>query len=118
MSRTKRYVTLIPIVPATDRAATTLLGMYPSYASTRALDDLRAADHPALDGQGQTYLDFTAANLYAASQLERHQTLLRAELFGNPHSTNPTSSSATEHIARARRAVLRFFNASPDEWTV
>ena len=39
-------------------------------------------------------------------------------MFGNPHSTNPTSSSATEHIARARRAVLRFFNASPDEWTV
>jgi selenocysteine lyase/cysteine desulfurase len=109
---------LIPIVPATDRSSTALLDMYPSYAGTRALDELRAAEYPTLDGQGHTYLDFTAANLYAASQLERHQTLLRAELFGNPHSTNPTSSSATEHIARARRAVLRFFNASPDEWTV
>ena len=118
MSRKKRYVTLIPIVPATDRSSTTLLNLYPSYAATRALDDLRAAEYPTLDGQGHTYLDFTAANLYAASQLERHQALLRAELFGNPHSTNPTSSSATEHIARARRAVLRFFNASPDEWTV
>ena len=109
---------MIPIVPATDRSSTTLLDLYPSYAATRALDDLRAAEYPTLDGQGHTYLDFTAANLYAASQLERHQALLRAELFGNPHSTNPTSSSATEHIARARRAVLRFFNASPDEWTV
>src|SRR3954452_6136762 len=118
MSRKKRYVTLILIVPATDRSSTTLLDMYPSYAATRALDDLRAAEYPALDAQGHTYLDFTAANLYAASQLERHQALLRAELFGNPHSTNPTSSTATEHITRARRAVLRFFNASRFEWTV
>src|SRR4029077_14980341 len=82
------------IVPATDRSSTTFLDMYPSYASTRALDELRATEYPALDGQGHTYLDFTAANLYATSQLERHQALLRTEVFGNPHSTNPTSYRA------------------------
>jgi molybdenum cofactor sulfurtransferase len=109
---------LIPIVPATERSSTAFLEAYPSYATTRALDVLRAAEYPALDRQGHTYLDFTAANLYATSQLERHQALLRTELFGNPHSTNPTSSRATEYVERARRAVLRFFNAAPDIWSV
>ncbi|HXD75649.1 MAG TPA: aminotransferase class V-fold PLP-dependent enzyme, partial [Vicinamibacterales bacterium] len=32
--------------------------------------------------------------------------------------TNPSSSVATEYVTRARHAVLRFFNASPDEWEV
>jgi len=109
---------LIPIVPATDRTPTAFLEAYPSFASTRALDELRAAEYPALDRQGHTYLDFTAASLYATSQLDRHMALLRTTVFGNPHSTNPTSSTATEYVARARRAVLRFFNAPADEWAV
>ena len=119
-----RCVTVILIVPATERSAPTILDAYPSYATTRTLDELRAREYPALDGQGpqgpqgHTYLDFTAANLYAASQLVRHQALLRDTLFGNPHSTNPTSSRTTEYVARARHAVLRFFNASPEEWAV
>ena len=44
--------------------------------------------------------------------------LLRDHVFGNPHSTNPTSSLTMEFVGRARRAVHRFFNASPDEWVV
>jgi selenocysteine lyase/cysteine desulfurase len=109
---------LILIVPATDRTSSAFLEAYPSYAATRALDDLRAKEYAALDRDGHTYLDYTAANLYAASQLERHLALLSGTLFGNPHSTNPTSSTATEYAARARRAVLRFFNAPADEWVV
>jgi molybdenum cofactor sulfurtransferase len=91
---------------------------YPSYIRTRPLDDLRTREYPALDRGSHTYLDFTAANLYARSQVEQHAALLVANIFGNPHSTNPTSSLATEYIERARHAVHRFFNASPDEWTV
>ena len=90
--------------------------MYPSYATTRALDELRAAEYPALNAH--TYLDYTAANVYALSQLDRHHALLRESLFGNPHSTNPASSQSAEFVERARRAVLAFFSASPDEWEV
>src|SRR4051812_373310 len=90
--------------------------MFPSYAGTAALDELRATEYPAL--ATHTYLDFTAANLYASSQIARHLELLQHQLLGNPHSTNPSSTVATEYVARARRAVLRFFNASPDEWEV
>src|SRR5947208_11927128 len=89
---------------------------YPTYASTKALDELRAKEYPAL--ATHTYLDFTAANLYATSQIVRHAELLQQRLLGNPHSSNPSSSAATEYVARARRAVLRFFNASPDEGEV
>jgi len=97
--------------PAFERA-------YPSYETTRALDELRAREYPALAALGCTYLDYTAANLYATSQLERHFTLLRDHVFGNPHSTNPTSSFSTASITRVRQRVLAFFNASPDEWAV
>ena len=98
------------------RSASTFSDAYPSYARTAALDELRAADYPAL--AAHTYLDFTAANLYATSQITRHFEFLKTHLCGNPHSTNPSSSVATEYVSRARRAVLRFFNASPDEWEV
>jgi selenocysteine lyase/cysteine desulfurase len=91
---------------------------YPSYAATRALDELRTREYPALDARGCTYLDYTAANLYATSQLERHMALLRDHVFGNPHSANPASSFSADSVARARRRILAFFNASPDEYAV
>jgi selenocysteine lyase/cysteine desulfurase len=91
---------------------------YPSYESTRALDELRAREYPALSALACTYLDYTAASLYARSQLDRHVALLRDHIFGNPHSTNSTSSFSTASIARARQRVLAFFNASPDQWLV
>jgi selenocysteine lyase/cysteine desulfurase len=94
------------------------LAAYPSYETTRALDDLRATEYARLDAQGQTYLDYTAGNLYASSQIDRHMTLLKERLFGNPHSTNPTSSLTTNFVEQARRAVLKFFNASADSWVV
>lgn len=96
----------------------TFVAAYPSYGTTRVLDDLRAREYPLLDAEGQIYLDYTAGNLIAQSLVERHLTLLRTHILGNPHSTNPTASTTTELVARARREVLRFFNASADEWAV
>jgi molybdenum cofactor sulfurtransferase len=82
------------------------------------LGELRRREYPLLDAQGHVYLDYTAANLPPASVVARHADLLRTSLLGNPHSTNPPSSLTTELVERARRAVLRFFNASPDDWVV
>src|SRR5215203_6816438 len=91
---------------------------YPAYATTRALDDLRAREYPLLDALGHVYLDFTAGNLVPQTLLERHMQLLRDHLLGNPHSTNPTSALATTYTDKARGAVLDFFNADPDEFVV
>ena len=91
---------------------------YPAYASTRALDDLRARNYPLLDSLGHVYLDYTAGNLVPLSLVDRHAALLRNHLLGNPHSTNPASALATTYVEQARLSVLEFFNADPDEYVV
>jgi molybdenum cofactor sulfurtransferase len=89
---------------------------YPAFASTQSLDRLRAAEYGRLDDLGQVYLDYTGAGLYAASQVEEHTDLLMHHVFGNPHSVNPTSLATTELVNKTRRAVLDFFNASPQDY--
>jgi molybdenum cofactor sulfurtransferase len=92
------------------------LQAYPTYATTRILDELRASDYARLDRLGQVYLDYTGGGLYADSQLERHFDLLRHHVFGNPHSRNPTSLAMTELVEEARDDVLRYFNAPAGEY--
>ena len=94
------------------------LETYPEYAATSVLDDLRTEEFGRLDDLGQVYLDYTGAGLYAASQVQRHGALLTSGVFGNPHSGNPPSTASTELIESCRRRVLRFFNASPEVYSV
>jgi len=56
--------------------------------------------------------------MYADSQVKQHQQMLLSGVFGNPHSSNPTSLAATKLVESARESVLRFFNADPDEYDV
>jgi molybdenum cofactor sulfurtransferase len=99
---------------------TVLAGFQKSYPDfdEQALDELRANEYGRLDEQGHVYLDYTGSGLYAASQLTDHMALLEEGVFGNPHSINPSSAAATELVESARDYVLRFFNASPDEYIV
>jgi molybdenum cofactor sulfurtransferase len=101
-----------------DKLYADFLKKYPTYESTRSLDDLRASDYSRLDRAGQIYLDYTGGGLYGDSQVKKHQQLLLEGVFGNPHSSNPTSLAATELVDSARASVLRFFNADPDEYDV
>lgn len=91
---------------------------YPAFDATSLLDELRATEYARLDAQGQIYLDYTGGGLYASSQLRDHMRLLNTHVFGNPHSSNPTSRTMTELDEQARAFVLAFFHASPDEYTV
>lgn len=92
------------------------LQQFPLYTHTSILDEMRAAEYSILDQQGHIYLDYTGGGLYAASQLRAHHNLLTSHVFGNPHSYNPTSSASTRLVEETRQAVLKFFNASPDEY--
>ena len=92
------------------------LRTYPSYPTTYIIDDLRASEYARLDLGGHIYLDYTGGGLYAESQLRRHNRLLSEHVFGNPHSSNPTSQAATQLVEHAREYVLKFFNADPDEY--
>jgi selenocysteine lyase/cysteine desulfurase len=88
----------------------------PPAVSERLFADLRQTEFGRLDAGGHVYLDYTGAGLYAQSQLDEHVALLHHNVFGNPHSVNPTSAATTELVEQARSAVLRFFGASPDEY--
>jgi molybdenum cofactor sulfurtransferase len=90
----------------------------PDYESTRALDRLRAVELPRLDRLGHIYLDYTGGGLYGESQVRRHAEMLRGGVFGNPHSSNPTSLATTELAEACRSRVLRYFNAAPEEYEV
>lgn len=92
------------------------LKAYPAYPTTHLIDDLRANEYARLDIGGHIYLDYTGGGLYAESQLRRHNKLLAEHVFGNPHSSNPTSQAATILVEHARDYVLKFFNADPDEY--
>lgn len=81
-------------------------------------DVLRAREYARLDRHGHVYLDYTGGSLYAESQVRRHLEMLLDNVFGNPHSTNPTSVFSTEMVERTRQAVLAFYRADPDEYEV
>ena len=89
---------------------------YPSYDTTHDIDELRDRDYARLDRGGQVYLDYTGGGLYADSQMRLHQQILAENIFGNPHSTNPSSQAATRLIDSTRATILQFFNADPAEY--
>lgn len=91
---------------------------HPAYTATAALDELRAREYQRLDELGEIYLDYTGGGLYAMSQVEQHMRLLAGGVYGNPHSSNPTSQAATQLDERARAYVLRYFNADPADYVV
>ena len=100
-----------------EQAYNQFLQRYPTYASTIKLDELRLNDYSRLDKQKQVYLDYTGGGLHAESQVRKHLDLLTNQVFGNPHSHNPTSLAMTELVEKARHYVLEFFHAPVDEYT-
>ena len=90
--------------------------VYPTYAETKTIDRLRATDYNRLDQQEHIYLDYTGGGLYAESQIQQHMAMLSQNVFGNPHSNNPTSVAMTNLVEGARAYILNYFNASPDEY--
>jgi len=99
-----------------DSDFVTFLKTYPTYPTTHMIDDLRAVEYARLDLGGHIYMDYTGGGLYAEAQLRRHTHLLAEHVFGNPHSENPTSHASTQLVEHARKYVLKFFNADPDEY--
>jgi hypothetical protein len=81
---------LLPDPAGIEAAEAGFLRRFPAYAATRPIDALRATEYSRLDRTGQVYLDYTGGSLYADSQMHAHIDLLAANVFGNPHSNNPT----------------------------
>jgi molybdenum cofactor sulfurtransferase len=88
-----------------------ILQRYPQYSQTHILDELRASEYQRLDQTNHVYLDYTGAALYSDSQVAQHLELLRENVFGNPHSANPTSIAMTDLVERTRGTTLDYFGA-------
>ena len=91
---------------------------FPEFRGTSTVDKLRTTEYSRLDVKGHVYLDYTGGGLYARSQLAQHMALLESEVYSNPHSANPTSTLSTDLCQRSRNSVLKFFNASSEEYHV
>lgn len=102
----------------TNERYSQFIQQFPEYSSTAIIDRIRAEEFSRLDRQHQIYLDYTGGGLYADSQIRWHAQMLEDGVFGNPHSSNPTSSVSTAWVEKTRHAVLKYFNASPDEYVV
>ncbi len=112
-------MTSMPIVQRdTQKAFEEFVQKFPEYQTTALLDDLRNTEYARLDEEGHIYLDYTGGNLYGMSQLKKHHELLQKNVYGNPHSTNPTSKAATQLEKDARQYVLEYFNAQDDYFCV
>ncbi len=79
---------------------------------------LRSTEYGYLDENRHVYLDHTGAGLPARRQLAIHAQRITSGCYGNPHSENPTSTASDQLLVRARHAVLRHFNADPDEYAL
>ncbi|CAG1016359.1 molybdenum cofactor sulfurtransferase [Anaerolineales bacterium] len=101
-------------MPANEFEA--FLEKHPAYKKTAIIDDLRKKDYARLDAGEHIYLDYTGGGIYAESQINKHHKLLHENVFGNPHSSNPTSLAATKVVEGARDYILKFFNADPNEY--
>ena len=101
-----------------EQAKTDFKTKYSNYEHTSQLDALRQEDYARLDTLGHTYLDYTGGGLYAESQIQKHMEQLSNNVYGNPHSLNPTSLAATDITESARHYVLEYLNADPEEYIV
>ena len=79
-------------------------------------ENLRKREFSRLEKEKHIYLDYTGGNLYPESLVSKHFDYLRTNVFGNPHSMNPTSRLSTKYVESARKAVSKFFNA--DDYVV
>ncbi|KAL6250271.1 hypothetical protein RBB50_002572 [Rhinocladiella similis] len=80
------------------------------------IDKIRNQEYPNLSHT--TYLDHAGTTLYAKSLIEAYSKELTSNIFGNPHSASASSQLSSRRIDDVRLSVLRFFNASPDDFDV
>ncbi|XP_070833976.1 molybdenum cofactor sulfurase [Chaetodon trifascialis] len=68
--------------------------------------------------KGITYLDHAATTLYPESLLRDYCQDISRNVYGNPHSYNPSSRLTHDTVERVRYRVLQHFNTIPEEYSV
>ncbi|KAJ1306078.1 hypothetical protein OPQ81_010790 [Rhizoctonia solani] len=93
------------------------LRAYPGFAESVAIDDLRAHDFTRLS-RNAVYLDYMGGGQYPESLVRTYAEILQSNVFGNTHSESMSSQLSEKYSQEARRVVLSFFDADPEEYLV
>ncbi|KAL1689268.1 pyridoxal phosphate-dependent transferase [Schizophyllum commune] len=101
-----------------DVAYRRFLADNPEYCATFAIDELRRTDYRRLTASGETYVDWMGGALYPERLVHAHADFLCSRVLANTHSHSNPSALSHECASSARAAVLQFFDASPEEYTV
>ena len=64
------------------------------------------------------YLDHAGATLYSKSHIDAFHRDLSDNLYGNPHSANPSSKLTSDKVEQVRQKILEFFNTTQEEYKV
>ncbi|KAF7373723.1 Molybdenum cofactor sulfurase [Mycena sanguinolenta] len=94
------------------------LSSFPEYRLTWILDSLRRSDYGRLETTGETYVDYMGGSIYPESLIRAHTEFLNRSVLGNTHSVNNSSKLSLKCADEARAAVLSFFRAPSDKYTV
>ncbi|XP_042357648.1 molybdenum cofactor sulfurase isoform X2 [Plectropomus leopardus] len=71
-----------------------------------------------MQNKGITYLDHAATTMYPESLIRDYFQDISRNVYGNPHSHNPSSRLTHDTVERVRYRVLQHFNATPEEYSV
>ncbi|RPA73151.1 PLP-dependent transferase [Ascobolus immersus RN42] len=82
----------------------------------KKVEKLRKKEYSHL--KDDVYLDHSGATIYSTALIKDYKNTLVTNVFGNPHSSNPSSQHSSNCVEKARAEVLEFFNANPDEYDV
>ncbi|CAG8525414.1 7857_t:CDS:10 [Gigaspora margarita] len=86
------------------------------YGYNGRIDSIRENEYPQL--KDSVYLDHSGATVYAKSVVSSFANDLTNNLFGNPHSYNPSSQLTSQRVELIRARILKHFNANPGEYQV
>ncbi|KAF7289235.1 Cysteine desulfurase [Mycena indigotica] len=92
------------------------LAIFPEYRLTWIVDTLRRTDYSRL--KKETYVDYMGGALHPDSLVYAHTDFLSQSVLGNTHSVSNSSKLSLKCADEARAAVLSFFHASSDEYSV
>ncbi|XP_029609047.1 molybdenum cofactor sulfurase isoform X1 [Salmo trutta] len=68
--------------------------------------------------KGITYLDHAGATLYPESLVREFYQDISRNVYGNPHSHNPSSRLTHDTVEHVRYRILQHFNTTPDKYSV
>ncbi|XP_034040993.1 molybdenum cofactor sulfurase isoform X2 [Thalassophryne amazonica] len=90
--------------------------VWSEYGYGKKLEDVIEEEFSRI--KGITYLDHAAATLYSDRLLTDFCCDISTNVYGNPHSHNPSSRLTYDTVERVRSRVLQHFNTTPEEYCV